>query len=570
MVLGCTLAVCGPAHREAAADADPDGNGWELKPAMPGAEPVAAEKRLPGIYPAGSKMKDPKALGGFGPCDNYPFDLGGKDWGTKDALSLVAFPKEPVAYFKHQGIALRLINRTGETTAFEACDSSLYIVQEALDKQGRWREIEALPTTRCGNSFHRVFLKPDQYWQFPARVYAGPIKTKIRFRLDPGGEQADDKSIYSNEFEGFVAEVQFRKGPDQGALKHALRSDDPKAALSVLCEALDDEDGGLRRSAACKIAEFGAAAGAAIPALLVAMKGEDKSLRATAAYALWCVDNQQPEAIKTLLAALADKDDDRARWQAAYWLRAIGPATKEVIPALCAALGDSDTRLRAHVAETLGILHAKAEVAVPALAATLKDPDWFVRSYAAHALAQFGKEAAKAIPALGEALKDKDGHVKVAAAKAIWKIEGKVDRAVPVLIETLKDFDESHYAAGSAAEMLGKIGPSAKAAVPDLTAMLQSGWRDTRIAAAFALCKITGKAEPGLAVLIKALEDRRTPNESGTHSALTYLEEIGPQAKAAVPVLLAILKDGGDVDRHAAAQALKKIDPDAASKAGIR
>jgi hypothetical protein len=169
---------------------------------------VAAKELMPGIYPVGSRIRDPQPLGGFGTCDNFPKDLGDKEWGAKGTISLVAFPDEPVAYFKHRGIALRVVNRTGEVASFKACDSDLFIVREAVDGDGRWREIESLPDSACGNSFHHVFLKQDQYWEFPARLYTGPIKTRTRFRMDleEGGP-----SIYSEEFEGEMAAAQFER-----------------------------------------------------------------------------------------------------------------------------------------------------------------------------------------------------------------------------------------------------------------------------------------------------------------------------------------------------------------------
>ena len=105
--------------------------GWDLQPPQPAAVPVAVNKRLAGIYPVGSWIPDRSALGGFGPCDNYPFDLGEAAWGTRGAISLVAFPYEPVAYFKFRGIAVRLINCSGELASFPACDSCLQMVQEA-------------------------------------------------------------------------------------------------------------------------------------------------------------------------------------------------------------------------------------------------------------------------------------------------------------------------------------------------------------------------------------------------------------------------------------------------------
>jgi hypothetical protein len=180
--------------------------GWVLNPPGANATPVRAKEKMLGIYPAGSRIKDQEALGGFGPCDNYPQDLAGKEWGAKGAVSVVAFPDEPVAYFKHRGFALRVVNRTGEAVPFAACDSALMLVREAQDAGGVWREVESPPESLCGNSFHRVFLGPGQYWEFPAREYTGPVRTRVRFRLDPGGGRP---AIHSNDFEGQLTASQF-------------------------------------------------------------------------------------------------------------------------------------------------------------------------------------------------------------------------------------------------------------------------------------------------------------------------------------------------------------------------
>lgn len=554
--------VCRPAHQQS-----PDGpplaaKGWELKPPVPDAEPVAARSRLPGIYPVGSRLPDPKALGMFGPCDNYPHDLRDRGWGKKKAISLVAFPDEPVAYFKHKGMAVRLINRTGQVVSFEACDSCLFLVREALDGTGRWREIESPPEAICGNSYHRVFLKPDQFWQFPARLYKGPIKTKIRFRLDAGREPDEGTPLYSNEFDGSVAVVQFRTGPDRAAVARALKSSEATAAvIRVLAEALKDEDLRTREPAATKLADFGPAAREAVPSLLAAMKGRDATLRATAAYALWRVDSQRKEAIRTLIAVLGKQDATEARQAAAWWLRQIGPAAREAVPALCAALADGDDRLRSAAAETLGTLRCRADVTVPALARSLKDPAWLVRCDTARALSRFGSEAEKAILPLSGALKDKDGLVRVAAALALWKIEGKTNRVVPVLIQTLKAEDAASYAPAAAAEALGEIGPPARAAVPALSAALKHNSRGLRIAAAGALWKITRKAQPAVAVFIRALQDRDSLEDPDTGRVLDVLGAMGLQAREAVPALLAVRKQGGSYFQERVATILKKIDP---------
>lgn len=182
-------------------------SGWDLVPPAADATPVESNEKLPGIYPVGSRILDGSALGGFGPCNNFPLDLGEKTWGAKGSVSLVAAAEEPVAYFKHQGMAVRVVNRTGRNVKFLAVDSRLNLIREAKDGNGQWREIETMSMTTCGNSFHRVTLGPDQYWEFPARTYAGPIHTKIRFRLDP---EEGKPSIYSNEYDGNVTASQMK------------------------------------------------------------------------------------------------------------------------------------------------------------------------------------------------------------------------------------------------------------------------------------------------------------------------------------------------------------------------
>ena len=206
LLVAALLALGGCQKTDDSADT---ASGWLLVPSSADATPVTAKEKLPGIYPAGSRIKDREALGGFGPCSNYPKNLAGKDWGANGTVSIIAFPDEPVAYFKHSGFALRLLNRTTEPVPFAACDSALFMICEAKDADETWREIESLPQTSCGNSFHRVFLGPGQYWEFPACLYSGPTKTKLRFRLDPGNGQP---AIYSNEFDGQVAAAQFGVG----------------------------------------------------------------------------------------------------------------------------------------------------------------------------------------------------------------------------------------------------------------------------------------------------------------------------------------------------------------------
>jgi hypothetical protein len=181
---------------------------------LPGCGGDGPERRTAprGWYFAGSRLSDEEALGGFGPCDNFPKKCDQDTPGKPGQLSLIASADKLVDFRNRKAIALRLINRTDKRLEFSACDSSLYIIQEGLDSDGKWKPLEQFPDTFCGNSFHRVFLEANEYWEFFALDRQGKFKTKLRFRLESGGEPgiaAGRGSIYSNEYEGSIEKRAF-------------------------------------------------------------------------------------------------------------------------------------------------------------------------------------------------------------------------------------------------------------------------------------------------------------------------------------------------------------------------
>ncbi len=168
------------------------------------AEPQALNTNvmLRGYCHAGSRP-DPIA-GGYGPSDNLPKKLTDKQTGSPGKISLVVIPSGMARVGNaYEGLRLLLVNRTKSEAAFDASDSRLPIVQEALDERGNWRPLEYLPSSWCGNSYHRVFLPAGQYWEFATPKYEGKQKTKLRFVLQT------KPPIYSPEFEGSVNSGQF-------------------------------------------------------------------------------------------------------------------------------------------------------------------------------------------------------------------------------------------------------------------------------------------------------------------------------------------------------------------------
>ena len=169
-----------------------------------------------GYFYAGSR-EDKDAPGGFGPSDNMPKGNSALRSVKKGELYLLALPYEQVAFRqKYAGMKVLLVNATNEEKAFAASDSRLSIVQEALDKDGKWKPVEYLPSSWCGNSRHRVFLGANEHWEFAAARYTGKIKTKLRFVL----MTRDEGNIVSNEFEGSINPKQFtdQEGHEPGSI----------------------------------------------------------------------------------------------------------------------------------------------------------------------------------------------------------------------------------------------------------------------------------------------------------------------------------------------------------------
>ena len=110
-----------------------------------------------------------------------------------------------MTFAKEPGMRVVLVNQTPDLLTFRASDSHLPIIQEAQDADGAWKPVEYLPSSWCGNSYHRVFLKPAHFWAFAAPRYKGTLKTKLRFSMKLG----DGSQLYSNVFEGSVNPKQF-------------------------------------------------------------------------------------------------------------------------------------------------------------------------------------------------------------------------------------------------------------------------------------------------------------------------------------------------------------------------
>jgi HEAT repeat protein len=240
----------------------------------------------------------------------------------------------------------------------------------------------------------------------------------------------------------------------------------------------------------------------------------------------------------------------------------MGPAAASAVPALTEALRDKaciDRRgdqyfVCVAAAGALGEIGAAAGSAVGSLAALLRDEEPEVREAAARALGRLGPVAEAAIPALDEALQGRAGLVAVAGLGGIGPA------AVPALLAAFREGDCNTRVA--TAWGLAQIGPAAQAAVAPLAEALEGEEPLVRVSAAAALWHIA-RHPAAVPALARALT--LNPDAEVRFRAAQALEEIGQEAKAAVPALVRALRD--EAVAYEAGRALAAIDPGAPAQA---
>jgi hypothetical protein len=161
---------------------------------------------------ASAPLRRYAGVGGWGRSDNTA-RLGQPPVAGAPALQVAVAPK-PEANALAAGVSghrVTITNATADTVVFDAQDSRLYMNLQAQDARGRWRDIEYVPSSWCGNSYHQVFLAPGQYWQLTVPAYAGAQPTQLRVRLlrRRSAASRQPEAVYSNSFAGSVNPAQF-------------------------------------------------------------------------------------------------------------------------------------------------------------------------------------------------------------------------------------------------------------------------------------------------------------------------------------------------------------------------
>jgi HEAT repeat protein len=222
---------------------------------------------------------------------------------------------------------------------------------------------------------------------------------------------------------------------------------------------------------------------------------------------------------------------------------------------LITAVGDDDVTTRLSAVEALERLGPKAKAAVPALRDLLRQPPvtpaltvgfpFPGRPY------PFGPFAMPGQPRL---IGPEQATPLVLAT--LGRIGPDAAEAIPDLVE-LMHHDKSQYKI--ILPVLANLGP---AALKTLLESANNPDADVRVVAVEALGSVVPAQEKAVEALLPSLKDK---NEAVREQALFSLVRMGPAARSAVPALIEILEQrGNDAGQGLAAQALGSIGPEAA------
>lgn len=162
------------------------------------------KKELAGAGGWGGSKNDSKSDIESLPVNNHRFEV---------YIDTTAKPAGKTPYPVYR---LYIINTAPDSIFFEAQDSRLSMNMQAKDKDGNWKDIEYLPGSWCGNSYHTLFLAPGEYWRFSTPIYTGALKTELRAKLvykENSDSHGNEKVIYSNVVRGGVNPGQFWHKP---------------------------------------------------------------------------------------------------------------------------------------------------------------------------------------------------------------------------------------------------------------------------------------------------------------------------------------------------------------------
>ncbi len=248
-----------------------------------------------------------------------------------------------------------------------------------------------------------------------------------------------------------------------------------------------------------------------------------------------------------LLIAALDDPSAAVRCQASVVLMTLGNVAPESLPKLIRLLKDpdADVRLRA-VGAIIHVDLERKQIAewLPTIESLVRDQKHpSIQMEAVGMLESLGKLARSAAPTLKLALRDADGDLKAYMALTLVALDRSAGIAgLPTLLKAIGDPNSKRRM--KAIEMVGRLGPAAKDAIPALRKILATPteYGYFRLESATALGRIDRSEIPaGLTVALEMLKADRPDCERP--DVVAAIAEWGTDAKSAAPALRKIVDE---------------------------
>jgi HEAT repeat protein len=444
---------------------------------------------------------------------NRPPEIANLDWQTaidvvQDAWAKTIAGREYIAADEFEDILSRMRGLAGRSDPTRA-EGDLYAIMDLL---GHFTS--KVPSTNYLYSMRSALKEKLQ-------GKTGTSTGVIHYARMMVGEESPD--VFTEPSAGLTHADWSTRAMACRALKELGLARRHSEAIEAERRALKDDDALVRQIALESLAELGPEAVSTFPAIDNLLRRDPSSqVRVTAAHVLAQLDPSGKLSVPLLAAMLRDRDfglrhallrdldgfglkgeaathgltevieqdeDDSVRSHAVQTLSRVSPASIS-LPILLKALRREQSRKDAPVAgsilQTLGQIGPAAAPAIPILVETYDTaPNEHERGSAMIALGGIGPSARVALPTILEATKDPHWFVRGLALEALIKIKVEPDVVISPMISALQD--KQGAVQRIAAISLGQLGPSAKAAVPALEAVVADSSFPARPEAASAL-----------------------------------------------------------------------------------
>jgi HEAT repeat protein len=209
--------------------------------------------------------------------------------------------------------------------------------------------------------------------------------------------------------------------------------------ISIYCGQMRHPSALRRKEAAVYLGRCSQHASLCVPSLLPALHDSDSGVRMSAAIALLRLGHSRDDALRVIREVLESSTDPDVREETLGWIADLGPAGSCAVPIVLQVLDhDPVGDVRATAALVLVDVGKEHQGASACLTRALRDTEPDVRATAAEALVARGDE--KSIRAvIAVALTDSAKEVRIFAAEALGKLGASARIAIPALERLAKD-----------------------------------------------------------------------------------------------------------------------------------